>query len=206
MDLAPSLAYRFSARDLIEGDEIMENERLIIEEYEINSSTAIVMPMEYGTKIFSRVYELEEETISPFKPFDLVKESCYGFGSNYEGRKAATKKLIGATHKVPIAISPLIYLFPTASPENPQCAWVAHDHVLDYKKGKINGTTIVKFQNNRYILLHISTRSFENQLIRTMMLKSKLSKNDDELIPRAVYANKLRKQRAAAEDSEQYSW
>ncbi|MEK4148966.1 competence protein ComK [Robertmurraya sp. FSL W8-0741] len=63
----------------------MENEKLIIEEYEINSSTAIVMPIEYGSKIFSKIYELEEETISPFKPFELVKESCYSFGSTYEG-------------------------------------------------------------------------------------------------------------------------
>ncbi|MDF1507369.1 competence protein ComK [Robertmurraya sp. DFI.2.37] len=184
----------------------MENEKLIIEEYEINSSTAIVMPIEYGSKIFSKIYELEEEMISPFKPFELVKESCYSFGSTYEGRKAATKRLIGASHKVPIAISPLIYLFPTASPENPHCVWVAHEHILDYRKGKDNSTTIIKIQSNRYIPLPISTRSFENQLLRTLMLKSTLSKGAEQSISRAFYAKKFRKQKAAAENSELYDW
>lgn len=181
----------------------MEQGRLLIEEYEINSSTVILLPLAYGSKVFTKIYELEEESISPFKPIEIIKESCFSFGSNYEGRKAATRKLIGAIHKVPIAISPLIYLFPTTSPDNPHCIWVAHDHVVDYKKGE-DGSTIVKFRNNRYIPIPISTSSFENQLIRTMMLKTKLSK-DNEAPLRSIYASKLRKQNSA-EDTGPYDW
>jgi competence protein ComK len=183
----------------------MEHGRLLIEEYEINSSTVVLLPLTYGSKVFTKIYEMEDESISPFKPIDIIKESCFNFGSNYEGRKAATRKLIGAIHKVPIAISPLIYLFPTTSPENPLCIWVAHEHVIDYKKGEDGSTTIVKFRNNRCIPIPISASSFENQLIRTMMLKTKLSRNGNEALPRSIYTSKLRKQKSA-EDSGEYDW
>lgn len=183
----------------------MEQERQLIEEYGINASTIIVMPIEYGSKIFSKVFELEEECISPFRPIEIIKESCFTFGSNYEGRKAATRKLIGAIHKVPIAISPLIYLFPTTSPDNPHCVWVAHNHVVDYKKGPQGTSTIVKFRNKHQISLPISPSSFQNQMIRTMMLKTKLLKSKEKTKSETTYESKIKKHKSA-ENKEDYRW
>lgn len=183
----------------------MNQGRKLIEEYEINPATVLVTPVMYGSKIFSKIYELDEDCISPFKPIDIVKESCYSFGSNYEGRKAAARRLIGVTHKVPIAISPFIYLFPTASPENPECIWIAHEHIVDYKKGDTSSTSIIKFSNNQLYPLPISTRSLQNQLIRTMMLKSKLSRGQKEQAFAPKQLNKMRGQESA-EDREDYRW
>lgn len=183
----------------------MENGRQLIEEYEINTSTIMVQPLPYGNRIFSKIYELEEESISPFKPIDIIKESCVSFGSTYEGRKAATRKLIGVTHKVPIAISPLIYLFPTSSPDNPHCVWVAHEHVLEYKKGEQNCTTIVRFTNNRLISIPISPSSFENQFFRTMMLRTKLTRKNTETNLNSIYSSSIRRQQSA-EESGDYYW
>lgn len=177
----------------------MENGRRLIEAYEINSSTLAVSPVSYGNKLFSKIYELDEEFISPFKPIEIIKESCFSFGSTYEGRKEATRKLIGITHKVPIAISPLIYFFPTSSPEVPHCVWVAQEHILDYKKGSESSTTIVRFKNDQLISLPISSSSFENQLIRTMMLRTKLTRK------KMVYSNNIRRE-LSAEESGDYFW
>lgn len=183
----------------------MENGRLLIEEYEVNSSTIILLPIVYGSRIFTKIHELEEDSISPFKPLEIVKESCYSFGSTYDGRKEAAKKLIGAVQKVPIAVSPLIYLFPTTSPENPHCVWVAQEHVVDYKRGEEHCTTIVKFSNNLYIPLPISLSSFENQLIRTVMLKTKILKSKDIPTAKTIYSSKIRKSNSA-EEPENYFW
>lgn len=177
----------------------MENGRKLMEPYEINTSTLAVLPVSYGNRIFSKIYELEDELISPFKPIEIIKESCFGFGSTYEGRKEATRKLIGITHKVPIAISPFIYFFPTASPEAPHCVWVAHEHVLDYRKGPENNITIARFTNNQRISLPVSPNSFENQLIRTMMLRTKLQRKSMN------YSNSMRRQLSAEEPGD-YFW
>lgn len=178
----------------------MEIVRHLIEEYEISSSTLVVEPLLYGQKIFSKISELEGDVISPFRPLELIKESCLRYGSSFEGRKTATRKLIGFSHKVPISISPSIYLFPTTSPENPRCIWVAQEHIYDYKKGELNGTTIVRFMNKRVISIPISINSFENQLVRTMMLKAKINKRNEK------NSTSLYSIQQSAESSQPYKW
>lgn len=156
-------------------------EKKLIEEYEINPFTLVVMPISYGSKVYSKILELEDQYLSPFKPIDIIKKSCQFFGSSYEGRKEGTKELIGVTHKVPISISPphFIYFFPTTSPENIQCIWIAHEHIMDFKKGK-KDSTIVTFRNKESLEIPISASSFQNQLIRTVMLRSKLNQRHEE--------------------------
>lgn len=187
------------------GDDKMEHPRQLIEEYEINSFTVLVMPITYGSKVFSKIYEFDEECVSPFRPIDIIRESCEFFGSSFEGRKDGTRKLVGFTHKVPIAISPPnnIYFFPTTSPENPRCIWVAHDHVVSYKKGEQN-STIVHFKNNQCMQLPISSSSFQNQVIRTMMLQSKLSQRIEDT--KKAVPTKKTKVLESAENPESYSF
>ena len=90
----------------------------IIEEYEVNSSTMFIQPVEYGSKIYSQIFETDGEFLSPFKPFDIIKHSCEFYGADYQSRRRATKDLTNYTRKVPIAIEPSndIFFFPTASP------------------------------------------------------------------------------------------
>ena len=58
----------------------------IIEEYEINPNTMIIKPLSYGIKVYSQIWELDDEVTSPFKPIEIIKSSCKYFGSSYEGR------------------------------------------------------------------------------------------------------------------------
>ncbi|MFY2158230.1 competence protein ComK [Cytobacillus firmus] len=57
----------------------------IIEEYEINPNTMIIKPLSYGIKVYSQIWELDDEITSPFKPIEIIKSSCKYFGSSYEG-------------------------------------------------------------------------------------------------------------------------
>ncbi|MBM7694017.1 competence transcription factor ComK [Peribacillus deserti] len=54
----------------------------LVEEYEINPYTLVVMPLEYGSKIYSHVLEVNGEFTSPFKPMDIIKKSCEYFYSS----------------------------------------------------------------------------------------------------------------------------
>ncbi|WP_456271868.1 competence protein ComK [Bacillus sp. AK031] len=144
----------------------------IIEEYEINPYTMLIMPVEYGTRTYTEIQEVNETLLSPFKPFDIIKKSCEYFGSSYQGRKDGTKRLTGITHKAPIIVDPhsSIYLFPTTSPAKSECIWVSHDHVLSHTK-KNSKEISVMFRNRSSFDLPISYASFESQMMRTAMLR-----------------------------------
>ena len=65
----------------------------INEEYEINPLTAAIVPLQYGSKLFSQIHQLDQEFYSPLKPLELIKMSCRLFGSGYEGSKVMKGRL-----------------------------------------------------------------------------------------------------------------
>ncbi|UII56916.1 competence protein ComK [Cytobacillus spongiae] len=180
----------------------MDKHRPIVEEYEINSSTMIVVPTTYGGETYSLILELEDEFISPFRPIEIIKNSCHYFGASYEGRKEGTRQLIGITHKVPITIDPtnFIYFFPTTSPSNSQCIWVSHEHVLNHHRHEAN-QTIVTFRNKQTYILPISNHSFENQLLRTALLRTKLMQRIEQTNRRSFYLVKKPTMRASEQSN-----
>jgi competence protein ComK len=150
------------------------------EEYEMNPLTAAIVPLQYGSKLFSQIHQLDQELYSPLKPLELIKLSCRLFGSGYEGRKEGSRQLIGITHKIPIIIDATnrMYFFPTTSPTNPQCSWISHEHVLRYEE--IDATnTLITFRNMKTLVIPISVYSFENQMLRTAFLQTKLMQRID---------------------------
>lgn len=146
-----------------------------MEDYEINSCTMFLLPVEYGSKIYSKVVEPEDEYLSPFKPLDLVKKSCNYFGVSYESRKKGTSLLIGYKRKIPIVIEPAnhLFFFPTTSPNRPECIWIAHEHVENYRRGELQ-QTLITFQNKQSYLFPVSFGTIETQMLRTALLKTKL--------------------------------
>ncbi|MCM2533738.1 competence protein ComK [Neobacillus pocheonensis] len=82
-----------------------------IEEYEVNSCTMFLEPVEYGSKIYTRIIEVDDEFLSPFKPIEIIRNSCDYFGCDYESRKKGTRLLTGIKRKIPIVIEPTNRLF-----------------------------------------------------------------------------------------------
>jgi competence protein ComK len=177
----------------------------LIDEYEINPRTMIITPVPYGSKTYSQIVELQDEFLSPFRPIDIIKKSCKFFGSSYEGRTSGAKQLIGIFHKVPITIDPTnsIYFFPTISPTNSQCIWISHDHVLSHKRIE-KATTLVTFRNKESYIIPISYSSFENQLLRTALLRTKLMKRIEETERKSFYFYRNNHYLEASEDDEEY--
>lgn len=174
----------------------IQQQRNLVEEYEINPFTMVIMPTTYGSKTYSRVYETEDNCLSPFKPIEIIKKSCQFFGSSYEGRKDGVRELTGITHKVPIPVSPtnFIYFFPTTSPDNSECIWLAHEHIVDYKKGDKCETSVL-FTNKEVMHIPISYNSFHNQISRTLLVRSKLGRRLEDT--RTMYVNFGKKMRAS---------
>ncbi|MBS4171987.1 competence protein ComK [Bacillus sp. FJAT-49736] len=156
----------------------MREKSPLIEEYEITPYTMAIIPIQYGSRMYTEVLETQERFISPFRPLEIVKKSCEYFGSSLIGRKEGTKRLIGITHKAPIIVDPhtSIYLFPTTSPTNPQCIWISHDHVFHQEKASSN-STLVTFRNKETLTVPVSISSFENQMYRTSLLRIRFTQH-----------------------------
>ena len=66
-----------------------------------------------------------------------------------------------------------MYFFPTASPSNTSCSWIAHSHIKDINPiGKDN--TEIEFKNGRRIAVKVSYGSMLNQVQRTAQFRYSL--------------------------------
>jgi competence protein ComK len=176
-----------------------------IEEYEINSSTMFLQPMDYGSKVYTQVFEEDEQFVSPFKPMDIIKKSCDYFGCDYESRKRGTRLLIGYTRKIPIAIEPTnqIFFFPTTSPNRPECIWISHGHVEKYQRVAPQ-QTLITFRNKQSYILPVSFSTIEGQILRTALLKTKLMQRIDQNGRKQSYFTHNPMDMKASEDSDEY--
>jgi competence protein ComK len=176
-----------------------------IEEYEINSCTMFLQSIDYGSKVYTNVFEVEDEFISPFKPLDIVKKSCDYFGCDYESRKKGTRQLIGYSRKIPIAIEPTshLFFFPTTSPNRPECIWISHDHV-EYYHRIAPQQTLITFRNKQSHLLPVTFSTIEGQMLRTSLLKTKLMQRIEENGRKLYYFMNKPADLMASENLDQY--
>lgn len=135
-----------------------------LESYEVNGATIAVLPEEIDGKICSRIIEKDCVFYVNMKPLQIVDRSCRFFGSSYAGRKAGTYEVTKISHKPPIMVHPSnqIFLFPTLSSTRPQCGWISHVHVKEFKATEFDDTEVT-FSNGKTMELPISYNSFENQ-------------------------------------------
>lgn len=143
-------------------------------EYEINMETLLMIPIDRNK---TKVIEKGNSFIVNCSTLSIIKKSCLFFGSSYEGRKNATKHLIGIDMKVPILIeeSRNIIFFPTASCVNQDSIWISYQNLLKYSK-KNDFSTVLYFDNNIKIEVDVKYNLIDNQVIRCLKLDTILVK------------------------------
>ena len=148
-----------------------------MESYEINKDTLAVLPKNENESIvyeFDNKYEVEESVDK------IMEDSCLYFGSNFEGRKAGSAKLLNLTHKLPIVVeeSNSIIFFPTSSPRLSKCSWISLNNIDKYEKVK-NGTKVT-FKDGQSLNLSISYGMLDNQILRSSRLQYLLNERNVE--------------------------
>ncbi|OEH54315.1 competence protein [Oceanobacillus sp. E9] len=133
---------------------------------------AIVSEQDENGRYIAKVLEEEMEYVLEAKPTNVIDYACKYFGASLKGRQEGTREISGITHKAPITIDPAsgMYFFPTKSPSNANCSWIAHSHIKEVRRGD-EGTTSVLFKNGSKISLDISHGSLINQLQRTAQIR-----------------------------------
>lgn len=136
--------------------------------YEINEGTLAVIPIESRK---SKVLEDGEEYIIECTPYEILDYSCKYFGSSYEGRKEGTKSILNINYKVPIVVenSRNLIFFPTNSPSSEDCIWISLKNIKKIVEEDFNCTKI-EFNSGVSIVVPISKRTIENQILRASRL------------------------------------
>jgi competence protein ComK len=135
------------------------------------TTMAIITQRDRKGNIASQVFEEETDYIVNRPPTKIIEQACKFFGSSLKGRQEGTRDVCGINYKSPIAIDPLsgMYFFPTTSPVNASCSWIAHSHIEHVNQaGK--GTEVI-FKNAQRVLLHVSYGSMQNQIQRTAQFR-----------------------------------
>lgn len=176
-----------------------------IEEYEVNTCTMFIKPIDYGAKVYTQIFEEDGEYLSPFKPLEIIKKSCDYFGCDYESRRKGTRQLIGITHKIPIAIEPTnrLFFFPTTSANRQECIWISHDHVESHKRVG-EQQTMITFRNKQSHLFQVPYSTISNQLLRTSFLRTKLMQRIEFNEKKSLYFMNRPSSIEASENPQQY--
>jgi len=156
--------------------EIMLND-YVITHHEINPQTMAILANHKENRRTNSSHILEEsrEYIVHISPTKVIDNACKFFGSSLKGRLDGTRDISGITHKSPIVIDPTsgMYFFPTFSPVNAKCSWIAHSHVEMIIPKEKNHTKVV-FKNGQRIVFDVSYGSMMNQIHRTAQFRYSL--------------------------------
>ncbi|HLR52639.1 MAG TPA: competence protein ComK [Candidatus Avamphibacillus sp.] len=147
---------------------------------EVNSPSYEITPLTMAVLVYhdkkgntgAWVLEEKEEYYIDIPPSKFIDQACKYYGASLKGRQEGTRNIYGITHKAPISIDPSsgMYFFPTASPVNSNCSWIAHSHIKHVNQLK-NKETEVIFRNGRKVSLQVSYGSIMNQIQRTAQFR-----------------------------------
>lgn len=146
----------------------------VLDSYEINDETIIIEPYDIGK---SKVYEYEDEFIVNMIPLTIVKNSCLFFGATYEGRKEASKDILGIDMKAPIIVEETrnIIFFPVNGCLSKNSLWISYQNLLKYSKVDSN-TSLLYFKGSKSKKVNVKYNLIDNQIIRCIKLDTLLLK------------------------------
>lgn len=147
-----------------------------MENYEINSSTLALIALKNKTEVFEENDHFFVDKLAN----EIMEDSCAYFGSSLAGRQKGTEKLIGISYKAPVIVeeSSEIIFFPTKSPRQESCSWIALSKINQYSR--IGDKMLIEFKNGSRVVLSMSYGILDNQVLRATRLESVLRgrKND----------------------------
>lgn len=104
------------------------------------------------------------------KAEEVIKNSCLVYGVPLEGRIEAAKNVLNISSKVPFSVSwdEAIYMIPTASVKNKDCAWISYFHIDFFKQQ--GDKTYIRFRDGTGLFVNVSESQFDMQHKRTGQL------------------------------------
>jgi len=120
----------------------------------------------YRTKILVG----HKDRYATLKPEEILRNNCLAYGVSMEGRIEAAKNVLNINSKVPFAVCPdkAIYMIPTVSAKNKDCAWISYFHIAFYEQR--DDKTYIGFTDGTGLFVNVSESQFDMQYKRTGQL------------------------------------
>lgn len=140
-----------------------------MDSYEINKDTCAVLTINDNV---TKIVESEDDYFINKNSYEVMEDSCEYYGSTCEGRIKGTKALLGSNYKVPIIIEETndIIFFPTEAANSANCIWISLNNIKKYEKEQ--GFTKITFISGKELIVKMSIKSFETQVLRSNRLSS----------------------------------
>ncbi|SER59740.1 competence protein ComK [Salisediminibacterium halotolerans] len=141
----------------------------VLSSYIITNKTMALYPAnhsDYDTLVYDvdAVYGVRQTVTM------IIDNSCRQYCSDMHSRRRYVSDLTQVHKKVPLLIDETnaIFTFPTHSPTDLRCVWLAFHHVSTYVPDEHDpNITIVKTYSNRTLTVTISYNTFKKQITRT---------------------------------------
>lgn len=150
--------------------------------YIITTETCLIFPYfnECG-RLLSMILEGDQILIVNETPTEIVDFNLRRAGSSLKGAIEGANEILGSRTYSPVVISKKhgIYMTPTCSPKDPECTWVAIEHVKEYVENEV-GQVSVTLNNGSRVDLPISYNIFENRYLRTCKLQYRIEMNTEQ--------------------------
>jgi competence protein ComK len=139
--------------------------------YALTKDTILLYPKETATGVSTIVYEKERVIEVMDTPKKIIRDNCLMNGSNLEGRKAHSRKLINVHCKIPIIIKELdkMIVFPLRSIRKSNCGWInfSNHRLIKYiSDGKFVISSVKEYE----ITLDVSRQVISNQVQKSALL------------------------------------
>ncbi|MGG3449524.1 competence protein ComK [Domibacillus aminovorans] len=132
----------------------------------VQSETLMLKPVQFGESTCTWMYESNKKPVlMNEKALTIIQKSCLHHLSTYDGRREASKLLLGTKSKVPIVIDHIegIYLFPIVSHLKPDCVWISLFHVKELKIIDKKKTEVL-FKDGQKVIVNVSMHVAFSQL------------------------------------------
>jgi len=146
----------------------------MMDEYEITSSTLM---LEYYDENKTKVYEFDKEFVVNDSLFNIISNSCNFYGSTYEGRLEASKKILNTNIKLPVVVEDLkkIIFFPTRATYRLGSRWISFNNLDRIEHvGRNSSLTRLCFCNGKMYDIEISYEIIHRQLFNCLTLEKTL--------------------------------
>jgi len=143
-------------------------------DYEITSSTIM---LECCGENSTRVFEFDRDFIVDDSLYNIISNSCEFYGSSFNGRSEASKKILCTNIKVPIVVEDLkkILFFPIRATYTSGNRWISFNNLDRIEKVKKNGSvTRLHFCNGISYDVEISYEIIQRQLFNCLKLEKTL--------------------------------
>ncbi|MGJ7922095.1 competence protein ComK [Neobacillus sp. LXY-4] len=149
----------------------------ILTNYVINTKTSVIIPMyEKNGYLYSCVIEGKLIFLVAMSPRKLINQSLLYFAKDLKGASSGAKSILGNISMLPISIcSQLgIFWFPSNSPSNEDCIWIAQAHVVDYKQTDKHKTDVY-LSSGHIVTINMNKKRFEKKFDRATKLRHVLT-------------------------------